>query len=401
MIAPPDILDRHQHRRDEGIPTVSALCGPVGLCVARWRAWTTRRAVPVISLSCPDLSEAVAAWTAGAAASHDLRADAIAWVARLIGAEPRELVSRISAMTRHDAERFWDGLPFASARPTLPAVSRRLLFGPAEGTNLCGAEALSALAELMAPAALPALLFVPRGGDGTDWLARVARLLEELASAAPRLPAAVAAERTLVEGALHAESEPRALALLREGLISVEGLSEPALTGRLRAAGVAPTPAAGILRRLAADGVSVELADSFAATAARVRGAATPDEEDAARSAAERFLFERLESLAETAGLFALNDRLDFRHGRARAEADLYAASLRLVIELDGAHFHLGDRAAYRSDRRKDWEMQRHGYLVLRFLSEDVVERLEEILDTILAAVQLRRGASPERGQTS
>ena len=115
-------------------------------------------------------------------------------------------------------------------------------------------------------------------------------------------------------------------------------------------------------------------------------------------SAAEHFLSERLATLPQTAGLFALNQRLDFRHGPALAEVDLLAASLRLVIELDGSYFHLQDPTAYRRDRKKDWELQRRGYLVLRFLSEDVVERLEEILDTILAAVELRR-SSPERGR--
>jgi very-short-patch-repair endonuclease len=44
-----------------------------------------------------------------------------------------------------------------------------------------------------------------------------------------------------------------------------------------------------------------------------------------------------------------------------------------------------------RRSRRKDWELQRRGYLVLRFLAEDVVCRLDEILDTILAAVRHRR----------
>jgi len=403
MTAPPDLLDRHQHRREQAIPTVSTLSGPVGLGVARWRAWAERRSVPVVSLSHPDLTETTAAWTTAAAASRDLRADAVAWAARLIEAEPAALGRRIGAMTGYDAGRFWDGLPLASASPATAALCRRLLFGPADEARPSdpGAHALSAVAQLMPPESLPALLFVPTDGSGTDWLLHVARLLEELTAAVPRLPAAVAAERAVVEGAGRAGPESRALALLREGVVPIEGLSEPSLASRLQAAGVAPAPAGDTLRRLAADGVSEELAESFAEAAARMRRTSTPDEEDAARSTAERFLFERLESLAATAGLFVLNDRLDFRHGRARAEADLCAPSLRLVVELDGAHFHLGDRAAYRRDRRKDWEMQRRGYLVLRFLSEDVVERLEEILDTILAAVKLRRGVPPERGQAS
>jgi very-short-patch-repair endonuclease len=44
----------------------------------------------------------------------------------------------------------------------------------------------------------------------------------------------------------------------------------------------------------------------------------------------------------------------------------------------------------YRRDRRKDWLYQRHGYLVLRFLAEDVVDDLESILATIVEAVAFR-----------
>jgi very-short-patch-repair endonuclease len=55
-------------------------------------------------------------------------------------------------------------------------------------------------------------------------------------------------------------------------------------------------------------------------------------------------------------------------------------------VELDG-YFHFQNAAAYRRDRRKDFELQRRGYRVLRFLSADADVRLDEILDSILAAV--------------
>jgi hypothetical protein len=208
------------------------------------------------------------------------------------------------------------------------------------------------------------------------------------------LPAAVVAEAANVEAVLRAGPPSRTLDMLREGLVQVQSLGEAEVADRLRAAGATAAPASAA-RRLAQDGASEELAAAFADAARRAGPKDAPEEEDAARSAAERFLFERLESLATTAGLFALNLALDFRHGPAAAEVDLLAPSLRLVIELDGSYFHLRDAAAYRRDRRKDWELQRRGYLVLRFLSDDVVERLEEILDTILAAVELRRASEP------
>ena len=102
-------------------------------------------------------------------------------------------------------------------------------------------------------------------------------------------------------------------------------------------------------------------------------------------------MFELLDALPATAGRFTLNAKLGFPFGGRAAEIDLCAGSLRLAVEVDGYH-HFTDPDAYRRDRRKDWELQRHGYAVLRVLAADVVERMEEVLDRILAAVDHCRG---------
>jgi hypothetical protein len=122
------------------------------------------------------------------------------------------------------------------------------------------------------------------------------------------------------------------------------------------------------------------------------------DDDDAACSAAERFLFERFESVAETAGLFKLNATLDFYFGSNRLiEVDLAARTLKLAVEVDSDH-HFHDPEAFRRDRRKDLELQKHGYLVVRVLADDVVERLEEVMDTILATVAFRHAAAIHLG---
>jgi len=56
---------------------------------------------------------------------------------------------------------------------------------------------------------------------------------------------------------------------------------------------------------------------------------------------------------------------------------------MRLPIELDGPQ-HFGDPVAYRRDRRKDQLLQENGYIVLRFLVEDVAKDLDSVLDAIL-----------------
>ena len=55
------------------------------------------------------------------------------------------------------------------------------------------------------------------------------------------------------------------------------------------------------LRRLVAEGASEDLAAALAEAARQAGPPETPEHEEKARSAAERFLFERLESLPQTA----------------------------------------------------------------------------------------------------
>ena len=106
-----------------------------------------------------------------------------------------------------------------------------------------------------------------------------------------------------------------------------------------------------------------------------------------ARSASEAFLARRLETLAATTGKFRLNAELPIPFdGWGRMEVDLLCGPSRIAIELDGGQ-HLGDADAYRRDRRKDALLQENGYLVLRFLAEDVGKFLDRVLDSILRAL--------------
>jgi superfamily II DNA or RNA helicase/very-short-patch-repair endonuclease len=142
---------------------------------------------------------------------------------------------------------------------------------------------------------------------------------------------------------------------------------------------------AASVRRLVRDGVGSPLANLFVGVAVFQ----PPDAEGAnrARSASEAFLYRRLETLPATAGRFRLNEELPIPFDRwGRVEVDLLCAASRLAIELDGGQ-HLGDVDAYRRDRRKDALLQENGYLVLRFLAEDVGRHLDQVLDAILRAL--------------
>jgi very-short-patch-repair endonuclease len=65
----------------------------------------------------------------------------------------------------------------------------------------------------------------------------------------------------------------------------------------------------------------------------------------------------------------------------------------RIAVELDGEQ-HLAGGEAYRRDRRRDLLLQENGYLVLRFLAEDVGKRLDEVLNAIVRALS-HRGRRP------
>ena len=142
------------------------------------------------------------------------------------------------------------------------------------------------------------------------------------------------------------------------------------------------------VRRLLRDGVDEPLADLFTQVAREipsgVQGVAR------ARSASEAFLFRRLQGLPETRDRFRVNERLPIPFSEAgHMEVDFLDPASKVVLELDGAQ-HLADREAYRRDRRKDALLQEHGYLVLRFLAEDLGTRLDAVLDEVLRGLARR-----------
>jgi superfamily II DNA or RNA helicase/very-short-patch-repair endonuclease len=146
---------------------------------------------------------------------------------------------------------------------------------------------------------------------------------------------------------------------------------------------------AASVRRLVRDGVDTPLASLFV----HVVRAVLPDTEgaDRARSATEAFLYRRLQTLAESKDRFRINVALPIAFdGQGLLEVDLLCTDARLAVELDGAQ-HLADPVAYRRDRRKDQLLQENGYLVLRFLAEDVGKELDTVLDAILRSLSHRR----------
>ena len=243
-----------------------------------------------------------------------------------------------------------------------------------------GDQIVPLLARLVPSAVWPSILFV--AGTADDFLS-VAPVAAKWAIRVPALSIAVAAPAGVWEHYVNAAPESRAKALLKEGEYAVPVIDPRTVEQALIEAGVARTAAATV----AAHGADADLLESaVAAVRATAAPPTTQEEDDRARSAAERFLFTFLESLPETTGRFELNAVLDFAFGPRPAEVDLLCRSPRIAVELDGYyHFLAADR--YRRDRTKDWELQRRGFIVLRFLAEDVIPQLESVRDRIRDAL--------------
>ena len=82
--------------------------------------------------------------------------------------------------------------------------------------------------------------------------------------------------------------------------------------------------------------------------------------------------------------MFALNARLPIPFGgNPDMEVDFISEQNKLAVEIDGSH-HFADRDAYRRDRRKDELLQENGYFILRFLADDVMNNLGEVMSRVL-----------------
>ncbi len=365
------LLGWQQSRRVQGLPTITVFVGPETLGLREWRTWNSQNQRRIAVGSSLELA------VREGFESLNLTALAACWMERNTGSQPV-----VEAMTVYDLDHLWRDLPNAKTNP-VAAVAYHVLHEKIRQrpNDIADVPSLLGLCGLVPEAAWPALLVIATNHD--DFAKSMADL-ERLALQIPRLPTSICVSKAVYEVAV--ASATRTMSLAREGEVFLTGLSAVDLTVRLQAGGVAePLPLESI-RHLATAGVGAEVADLF------VEAAATVGTEF--RSASEKFLFEQLESMPQTVGLFLPNQDLEFLHGTRRAEADMVAASLKLVIEVDGGYFHLNPEA-YRRDRRKDHAYQQHGYWVLRFLAEDIVADLENILDTITMAVAIRRPPRP------
>jgi Protein of unknown function (DUF559) len=387
-------LDRHDQRRRCGVPTISVLVGPTASAmqlVRQWAGKVSRSAVLVRPLE-RDPEFVVVPWVDAVAKDHDLRAAAVQWLARRLDRVADSLERSLRLMTPHEVAMFLDSVLPLESETQVERIGRSLIEGPAAATR-SGSSGIAAsldllldgrgrpwvrvfraMGDLVPLECLPVLVLSP-AQQNVAGMNGIGRLLAELAVAQPGAALALLVERELFDSYAALVPVSRAKALLRESVIN---LPRPELL-----------VAGGSLTALAES--QEFISDDLESGILDLQSEKPALNDDQARSTAERFLYESLESVAETAGLFELNGMLDFHFGLNRCiEVDLLARTLKLAVEVDGYH-HFTDPEAFRRDRRKDLELQKDGYLVVRVLADDVVERLEDVMNTIRAAVAFRR----------
>lgn len=379
------LLDLHQTRREQGLPAVSVLVGAPAL--AYWQSWAARRGRAVIRSATAQAREWLFGWLA--------RDDAVEVLLDGLGARRGrsavELGRQLAGRTDHDLAVLARTLvPECRDDPGVAELLRwlRARCGQTGQPDALLSEDVDPEVVLLTAgrwcrgSRLPAL--VGTGSRDTSALAASIECCARLVGQRPVWPVALVMDAAAYRAFIADVAPCRAKALLQEGLIEL-----PVDSGMIEV----PAATERYLRQLGARPETFELLAEAARRVENARNRPDAVTDDAARSSAERFLYACLDLCPDTAGLFRLNAELEFRFGNRPMEIDLLAPSRRLAVEVDG-YYHFRDSDNYRRDRRKDFILQTRDYMVLRFLAEDVVGRLETVLDTIRRAVAARRDGS-------
>jgi very-short-patch-repair endonuclease len=380
---PVPILDRHATRRKSGIPTITVLVGPMGAGLPVWRRWAGRTGRSVIVARANEFPHS--AWARAVAEQIDVPVAAVHSLARRARRDPDEFLTAWRTKTSADRKLLCNALDCQEDDDLLWALAALANDDYARGmvtSSLCalGRPIVPIIVRLAPSFTWPAVLFIVASVTELSALAQEA---VTWAGRVPCVPIAIAVSGAVWADYLAATPDSRVKALLREGELAVPAIDGAVVEEGLTHAGVQ----AGVAAMLAANGADAILVDSAAALAKATLTAPESEADDnRARSLAEQFLFEFLQSMSDTVDRFKLNATLDFRFGTRLAEVDLLCRQPPVAVEIDG-YFHFRDAVAYRRDRAKDWELQRRGYRVLRFLAEDVIPHLEIVRDRILDAL--------------
>jgi very-short-patch-repair endonuclease len=378
---------------------------------AQWLSETHRQTAVCVYKSRVSLSKA---WLSTVVQHYDLRSLVIQRIATLVNQPVDRLAAWFAHTSDYQIQLFWQQVSplsdevqvLRSLLDTLSpaqipeqqsgAASARWLKKENPSTAFAN---LAVVARLLPPRSMPGLLVLLPDDDGSV-ASTALTALTQLVEAVPILPIALGLTAAQGKYLLDQFPESRAKAILRSGLIEVLTPEPESLMQWLGDRGMQDEHHLQSVLRVAEQyGTTIELLETALAL---VDSAGQPDSAEADivyRSQAERFLFQILEAKPTTVGRFQVNARLDINFGDRRMEVDFLDAEAKIVIELDG-HYHFKSLDNYRRDRRKDRILQQQGFLVLRFLSEDVVKDLEGILEAVDQALASRQSSATQSSAT-
>ena len=414
-----DQLDRHQHRRLQNLPTVSVLAGPPAAGGDVWTRWNEKVGRESVTWSHYCTGSSFETWLATLLSATDIRQNSLAYLSTQTGVTANEIESWLRHGSDYQREQYYQRFLTAEDGNELANIIRWSLNYIAGDRDILASDAVglaaqfgadkpfgeyrlfAAVTRIVPIETLPGLLLAipqeltPKRNNNIELpLLEVAAKIAELAA---RLPVAVSIEKAVLEAYLSDHSETRSKAIIREGVIQIDKPRAREIVDWLAKQGLGDRPdPRSLAETLAIYGATPVLLHDAVSLTRKLQSSSTDADCGVARSQAELFLFRLLESIPEFTGLFRLNARLDIRFGNRPMEVDLLAESVGVVVEIDG-FYHFQDPENYRRDRRKDLALQRNGYLVIRFLAEDIVSHLEGILETLRSAIHHRWKATNQR----
>lgn len=432
------VADEHQQRRAAGVPTLSTLVGPVADAVRQWRAWAARCRRTAVVTSGGLEREWCEAWLCQLLRERDLSQDAERYLCRRVPESSGWAAGSLRRKTSHELALLFERAHLDDHPLTPDGLCRRLLLQRAHQQPLSADELLAAhltageptadirgvlsqMLGLLEDSPHPALLIVPEeaptGGPEVDitdarvsWLTQAIPHLAQLVTSLPHWTVGLGVDSRSWHRYCAEAPESFAKAVAGQHIIHLSTWNvdrvRQAVTARVKRALPELEPVfAAIARTGASDALVARLAEAACAGPECGIGPAhepgseppTPPPDANAleavrlwKSQQERFLFELLEHMPDLAGRFQLNAAPGFLFGNQPAEVDLLCPELKIAVEIDG-YYHFTSADAYRRDRRKDLALQQHGFLVIRYLAEDVVPRMLEVVQSIQAAVASRQ----------
>ena len=397
-------LALHQSQRCQAIPTLSVLQGKAIAARQLWTQWSKQTDRSTGMGVYTSISALLETWLTAIAQHDDLRSRILQKVATLAHRPETELTAWLVHTSDYQRQLFWQQLaPLSEDAERLRVIldwlpARPSSEPPTKPLELADSSTVlasfAAVARLFPPSAVPGLLvLLPEDDRAAVALTALAQLVE----AVPQIPVALTLTIAQVQYLLNELPESRAKAMLRGGLIDVPSPELGNIRQRLSERGLDDEQLQPLLHLAETHGTTPDVLDTALTLLDPAHQPETAEAADVYRSQAEWFLFQYLEAKPTTTGRFQVNARLDIDFGGRPMEVDFLDNAAKIVIELDG-HYHFQSLDNYRRDRRKDRLLQQQEFLVLRFLSEDVVRDLEGILDAVDQALATR---SPSLAQPS